>query len=132
MKKKVGVRLLQIILSHESGDRITAAVLHWDGEHLRVASSLAGLVMLEPEERDGFRVAILAIVGEAEKVARRIEETPGPRPEMGLAEVFPVREGLGASLYWTPVSTLRTSDPAAHFEGLVRELHLERCPQAAA
>jgi hypothetical protein len=49
-----------------------------------------------------------------------------------LAEVFPVREGLVASLYWTPVTTLWTSEPAAHFEGLVRELHLEPRPQAAA
>jgi hypothetical protein len=132
MKKKVGVRLLQIILSHVSGDRITVAVLHWDGEHLRVASSLAGLAMLEPDERDGFRTAILDIVGEAEKVARRVEETPAPEPERSLAEIFPVREGLGASLYWTPVSTARPSDPAAHFQHLVRELHLEPRPQAAA
>ena len=132
MKKKVGLRLLQIILSHVSGDRITVALLHWDGECLRVASSLAGLAMLEPEERDGFRVAVLDIVGEAEKVARRIEQAPGARPEIGLAEVFPVREGLGAALYWTPVATLQTSRPEAHFDGLVRELHLDRRPQAAA
>ena len=132
MKKTIAHRMLQIILSHESGDRITVALLHWDGEHLRVASSLAGLAMLEPDERDAFRTTILDIVGEVERVVRRIEDAPAPRPDTTLAELYPVREGLGAALYWTPVSTARPSDPDAHFEMLAREMRLTPRERAAA
>ncbi len=126
MKKRVGFRLLQLILSHVSGDRVSLALLHWDGERLRVASSLSALTALTPGERDGVQASVLDIVREATSIAHRLETSPQPSDE--LTHVFPVREGFGAALYWTPVTTVHTSDSEGHFDALVRELHLDREP----
>jgi len=45
--KPIEYRFLQLILSHVAGDRLTLALIHWDGERLRVASSFAPLAQRE-------------------------------------------------------------------------------------
>jgi hypothetical protein len=45
---------------------------------------------------------------------------------LGLKDVVPVREGLGASLYWSPIRTSMASDSEAHFRELCESLRLER------
>jgi hypothetical protein len=123
---KVEFRLLQVILSPVSGDRVTVALLHWDGALLRVASSTAALRALERDHREGLRVAIQEAVRKAERKARSLAEEPVL--DMGLAHVFPVREGFGAALYWAPITSVETADAEAHFTELRRELRLEREP----
>src|SRR5579871_3763639 len=123
---KVEFRPLQVILSPVSGDRVTVALLHWDGTVLRVASSTAALRALERDHREGLRVAIHDAVRKAERKARRLTEEPVL--DMGLAHVFPVREGFGAALYWAPITSVETADAEAHFAELRRELRLEREP----
>ncbi len=126
---KVEFRLLQVILSPLSGDKVTLAILHWDGTHLRVASSMAALVACDPEHRDGIRVAAEDIVRQAERTAAHVSKEP--MLDVGLAHVFPVREGLGAALYWSPIASLRTAGAEAHFAELRRELRLDRERAAA-
>lgn len=121
---KVEFRLLQVILSPVSGDKVTLALLHWDGTRLRVASSMLPLVACDPDHRDGIRVAAEDIVRHAERASARV--TREPLLDVGLAHVFPVREGLGAALYWSPVASLRTENADAHFAELRRELRLDR------
>lgn len=121
---KIEFRLLQVILSPVSGDRITLALLHWDGRTLRVTSSMAGLIACEPAHREGIRMAAEDIVRQAHRTSARVEKEP--LLDVGLAHVFPVREGLGAALYWTPITTLRSADAVAHFAELRQELRLDR------
>jgi hypothetical protein len=122
----VEFRLLQVVLSAVSGDRVTAALVHWDGAHLRVASSRGALSVVDPAHRDGIRTAVEDFVRRAERRALSL----GRKPELdaGLAHIFPVREGAGAALYWTPVACLETRDAGAHFVELERETRLAHEP----
>jgi hypothetical protein len=122
---QVELRLLQIVLSHVSGDKRTLALLHWDGATLRVAESLGPIGVVDPVHRDAVRVTAEAWVRRARRTAQSLHADPQAR-DGGLADVFPVRKGLGAALLWTPVTTLETPDAAAHFDALVRELRLDR------
>jgi hypothetical protein len=120
---KVEHRLLQLILSPVSGDRITLALLFWDGTRLRVASAI-NLGMVEPARREGIRIAAEEFVRAAEKTASSLARSATPRLDFGLAHVFPVREGYGAALYWAPIVSVQTGDADAYFAGLVAELRL--------
>jgi hypothetical protein len=126
---KVEFRLLQLILSPVSGDRVTLALLFWDGSRLRVASAL-NLGMVEPAHREGIRIAAQDFVSAAEKTARGLEAVPTSRLDFGLAHVFPVRDGYGAALYWAPIVTVQTGNAEAYFAGLVSELRLTRDARA--
>jgi hypothetical protein len=121
---KVELRLLQLILSPVSGDRITLALLFWDGARLQLARSI-DLGMVAPAHREGIRIAAEDIVSAAEKTARDLAAS-APPPGAGLAQIFPVREGYGAALYWAPVVTVQTGDAGAYFAELVTELRLDR------
>lgn len=123
---KVEFRLLQVVLSSVSGDRVTVALVHWDGAQLRVASSPTAFTAVDASHRDGIRAAVEDIVRRANRRAREIEKQG--ELDVGLAHAFPVREGMGAALYWTPVSYCETSDPGAHFLELRREIRLDREP----
>jgi hypothetical protein len=128
---KVEFRLLQLILSPVSGDRTTLALLFWDGSRLRVVSALE-FERVEPAHREGIRIAAEDFVSAAQKAARDLDEAATPRPDLGLAHIFPVREGYGASLYWAPIVTTQTGDADAYFDELVRELRLNRAEHALA
>src|SRR5689334_6733314 len=97
--KTVEFRFLQYVISHAGGDRITVALLHWDGSRLRVVHSLAGLAICEPAQRDVVRKTVAVLVRRAEELAEQLDSDP--RLNTGLADLFPVREGLGGALYWS-------------------------------
>jgi hypothetical protein len=118
----VEFRLLQYIISHVGGDRITVALLHWDGAQLRVAHSLAGLAICDAGQRDVVRKTVEVLVTRAEELAEQMETAP--RLNTGLADLFPVREGLGGALFWTPVVEIETADAEAHFAELGSSLRL--------
>ena len=45
--------------------------------------------------------------------------------------MVPVREGLGAALYWAPIRTSLASNAEAHFQELRESLRLEVCATLA-
>jgi len=124
--KPIEYRFLQIIVSHVTGDRLTLALIHWDGERLRVASSFASLSSRVTAQEDIVRRTVLAKLARA---ARQAEQAPAG---LGLKQVVPVREGLGAALYWSPIRASLASDPEAHFQELCESLQLETSATAAA
>lgn len=126
--KRVEFRLLQLVLSHVSGDKLTLALVHWDGETLRVARSLAPLAVVEPAYRDGVRATAKEWIRRARKLAAELEADRQLRLG-GLRELFPVRQGLGAALLWTPLTIVQAADPEAHFVSLRHELHLNHVDQ---
>ena len=123
---KVEFRLLQVVLSPVSGDRVTAALVHWDGTNLRVASSPTVLSAIDLAYREGIRTAVEDLVRTAVRRGRELEREQ--ELNVGLAHAFPVREGMGAALYWTPIASRETVDPSAHFVELRREIRLDREP----
>jgi len=60
----------------------------------------------------------------AAKLARAVRQAEQAPAGLGLKDVVPVREGLGASLYWSPIRTTATSDPEAHFQEIRESLRL--------
>lgn len=126
--KRVEFRLLQLVRSHVSGDKLTLALVHWDGETLRVARSLAPLAVVEPAYRDGVRATAKEWIRRARELAAQLEAGRQLHLE-GLGELFPVRQGLGAALLWTPLTSVQTADPEAHFASLRHELHLDHLDQ---
>jgi hypothetical protein len=123
--KQVEFRLLQLVISHVSGDKQTLALLHWDGVTLRVAGAAGALGVVEPVHRDAVRATAQAWIRRARHAASLLGSNLEPS-DRSLADVFPVRAGLGAALLWTPVTTFQVGDAAAHFDALVRELVLDR------
>lgn len=121
--KKVEFRLFQLVLSHVSGDRVTLALLHWDGRTLRFASSEAPLKALSPDQRLAAREVLRDVMRKVRATSQRVAKKP--RLDLGLAELFPVRQGFGASLYWSPVTAVRTDFAEAHFANLREELRLD-------
>jgi hypothetical protein len=117
--KSIEYRFLQIILSHVAGDRITLALLHWDGERLRVGSQLASPVLRDLPHREIVERTVTV------KLARAARQAEQAAAGLSLSEVVPVREGLGAALYWSPLRTSTTSDAEAHFRELCAGLRLE-------
>jgi hypothetical protein len=120
---KIEFRLLQYVISHVTGDRVSVGLLHWDGRELRVASSLDHLSVCAPGQRDVVRTSVKLLVRRAKAAARRVAREP---ELLGLRDLFPVREGLGSALYWAPVTTVETTNPAAHFAQLSATLRLDR------
>ena len=123
---KVEFRLLQVVLSAVSGDRVTVALVHWDGTRMRVASSPTALTVVDAPSREGIRAAVEDYVRKAQRRARQLEKTP--ELNIGLAHAFPVREGMGAALCWTPISSRETRDAEAHFLELRSETRLVHEP----
>jgi hypothetical protein len=119
----VEYRLLQLVVSHLGGDRLTVGLLHWDGHELRVASSRAPFAMLPQAHRSAVRETAAEFIRSARRLERAVKKNPPL--DIGLKELFPVREGLGASLHWTPVASLEARDAASHFSELRRSLRLD-------
>jgi hypothetical protein len=91
-----------------------------------VASSAAGFAAVDAAHREGIRAAVEDVVRRTNRRARALEKQGGL--DLGLAHALPVREGMGAALYWTSVMSRDTSDPNAHFLELRRETRLDREP----
>jgi hypothetical protein len=122
---KVQFRFLQLVLSHVTGDKVSVALLHWDGETLRVASSLEPLAVCAPEQRSAIQATVKTFVSRAKQRARELSAEQKPL-DSGLADLFRVREGLGSALYWSPVAAVDTRGPADHFEALCSVARLDR------
>lgn len=121
-------RLLQLIVSHVSGDRLTIGLLHWDSFRLRAAMSFQSIPPWMASDREDLESSARAMIRAA--TGRRYNTGSS---FLGLEHVVPVREGLGGALAWSIVHTARTGNAEAHFRGLAAELHLtEEAPHAAA
>jgi hypothetical protein len=112
-------RFLQLILSHVTGDKLTLALLHWDGQRLRVASSFVPLSYRDVAQPDVVQQTVRA------KLERAIKQAKQAPAGLGLKDAVPVREGLGAALYWAPIRTSLASNAQAHFQELCESLRLE-------
>ncbi len=113
---RVEYRMLHVTVSPLTGDRLTVALLHWDGNALRIASSLAPLAHVHTTQREHLRRAINAKIKRAKIASRTLEEHQGNL--YGLAELVSVREGEGSSLFWSPVLRSATHNAQDHFEEL--------------
>jgi hypothetical protein len=121
---RVEYRFFQLILSPLAGDRVTVALVHWDGRELRTKSSPRAAAICKPQHRTAIRDTIAAFSRQANRTARA--QQPASEALLSLAHVFPVREGLGAALAWSPVHTAETRNPEAHFTELVEHLGLDQ------
>jgi hypothetical protein len=125
---KIEYRFLQLILSPVADDKVTLGLLHWDGRTLRLASSYEPLAILEPSYRETIRRAVHAIMQRASRVAGDVAQKP--TLNIGLKHLFPVREGFGAALFWSPIRSITAEhDAEAHFEELRRQVRLDPPPQ---
>jgi hypothetical protein len=120
---RVQVRFLQFLVSVVGGDRLTVAMLHWDGADLRVAMSFAALPpWVAPYRRDIESTARFMV----EKAHKGLGRPLGNgHLDLGLDAIAPVRHGVGDALAWTDVQTSPTRDPVGHFQDMMRALHLE-------
>lgn len=111
-------RYLQVVLSHEADERLTLGLIYWDGSSMRVAYSKVKMRMLLNlcgADYSAIPVGARALLDSAAKVRRR----------GSLSKVYPVREGFGAALYWSPVHKARPSDAYLLFRELCRLARLE-------
>lgn len=126
----VEFRFLQFVISHVTGDRVSVGLLHWDGEQLRVTWAFDHLAVCEPAQRDAARASVRVLMRRAERAGERLGSSP-VLPGVGLKTLFPVREGLGGALFWSAVTSTRTTDPSRHFEELARSLRgVQRKPRS--
>jgi hypothetical protein len=79
--------------------------------------------MIRASHRAAIRETASEFLRSARSVADRVET--GARLNLGLKELFPVREGMGAALHWTPVASIDARDAVAHFEELRGSLRLD-------
>jgi hypothetical protein len=95
---KVEFRLLQVVLSALSGDRVTVALTHWDGARLRVAFAPTALTAVDAPARECIRTALDDIIRKAHRRARQLEKTPELDVGAGTRISRPRRHGVGALL----------------------------------
>ena len=123
--KQVEFRFLQLLVSHVSGDRVTLGMIHWDGEKLRMSSSFSHLSFCDAVRRDVVKRTVTAKLRRAERQGREAAKRGEKGQSLfGLEDLVRVREGLGSSLYWSPVQKSRTHDAEAHFESLKAQTRL--------
>jgi hypothetical protein len=115
---RVEFRYYQCLLNPTTGDRVTIALVHWDGSSLRCAHSLKVLPHLPDEQRRLITRALRAL----EERVKLVNEQ-GPEQGAAMQEVFRVREGLGSLLFWAELRGALTDAPAAHFAELCALLH---------
>lgn len=120
--KKVEYRLLQFIVSHVTGDRVSVALVHWDRERLRVASSFDRLAVCPARQRPLVRATVRAFLSQSENAAQTARAEPAN--QVALATLLDVREGLGGALHWAPLEVAETSDAERHFQELSAHLSL--------
>ena len=109
---QVEFRFLQFVVSPVSDDRITIALLHWDGRDMRFAHSTARIPAALSIHRPALDRELKAI----ERQVRKLRHHSGNL--LALTDVYRVTEGRGASLLWAPVRAGETKNAAAHFAEL--------------
>lgn len=118
----VQFRFLQVVTSHIADERVTVALLHWDGRDLRIAVNASRVPDSVPSKGDlgsmlrALRVGLLA-------------RAKAPALNMSLDQLSPVPLGETGLLSWGTLRTGQTSNPQLHFDHLATALGLE--PKAA-
>jgi hypothetical protein len=111
--RDVQFRFLQLVVSAVADERLTIALLHWDGAQLRFAASLERLPQtLGPEIRTALRVTLDSLATEVVRA--------GDKP----LEQLRVREGKSGTIHWSGVRRARTASSELHFARLAADLHL--------
>lgn len=124
----VELRFLQVVASPLTGDRVTVGLVHWDGTTVRTACAFSALPPWFALGREDLESTVRALLRRA---SRRSEKDQRARSLLGLAEVAPVAEGLGASLVWSPVVRANTGNADAHFNAIAAEVHLAESDTAS-
>lgn len=118
--RDVEFRLLQLVVSAVADERVTIALLHWDGAQLRFASNSGRLPTNLGPGGEAIRATLRAL---RNHVAHRTAGGQGLL-DLGVDLVHEVREGRGSMLSWSPIRRGRTSSSEEHFQRLARELQL--------
>ena len=113
---RVEFRYLYFVPSHVGDDRLTIALLHWDGDRLRLAHSVERISGPLSSHRG-------ALERELSALEQRVRDSH-PKPGVGLDDALRVTTGRGPSLLWSPVRVGQTEDAEAHFEDLRSQLGL--------
>jgi len=120
---RVEFRYYQCLLNPTSGDRVTIALVYWDGSLLHCAHSLRVLPPLPDAQRRLLGRALQALEERVTLVNESSKRSGG-----SLQEVFPVREGLGSLLFWSELQAGLTSAPELHFQELCSLLRFSPRP----
>lgn len=107
---RVEFRYYQCLLNPLSGDRVTIALLHWDGRRLRLADALPVLPPVRKESRKMVERGLKAL----RQMVALANETQHPEGAL-LQDVFRVREGMGSLLFWSELKGALTDHPEQHF-----------------
>lgn len=116
--RDVEFRLLQLVVSAVADERVTVALLHWDGAQLRFASNPSRLPAKLGPGGEAVRATIRALRNQV------VHARGQGLLDLGVDLVHEVREGRGAMLSWSPLRRGRTSSSEAHFLRLAQELEL--------
>lgn len=114
----VEFQLLQLVVSYFGDERVTLALLHWDGHQLRCHFERARVPSWLAIDRRDLDQTLDAI----ECAVRRWSEKA--RAGQRLADVVPVRQGDGSLLVWGPIQTGYTRFPEAQYRQLLELLYL--------
>jgi len=116
--QRVEFRLLQLLCNPIGDERVTVALIHWDGRQIRFAWNRSKV----PRSLAHVRRDTHAVLGSIRKTVHGHEEDL--HLSLNLDQAFPVPEGHGSLLVWTPLRIGVTGDPQAHFAELVSVLDL--------
>lgn len=121
----VSYRVLLYRRGGSLGDRLVLGVVHWDGVELRSAFDEGRVADTALSSDDSaVRGAVRALRAQA---AQRADD--GSQRELfdrDLRSLFPVMEGVGSSLYWSPVRYAAPTRAQEHFEALCKRHGLSR------
>jgi len=119
MTASIQFRFLQVVVNHAADERVTVALVHWDGRELRVAVNPTRIPDSIPSKADlgpllrSLRLSLIA----------RLPQLALP---MGFDDLLPLGGGETGLLSWSAVHQGTTADPRGHFEYLARSLNLQR------
>lgn len=116
--RDVEYRLLQLVVSAVGDERITLALLHWDGRELRFAANATRASRSNAAVTPDVRRTIRALRSEA------VANVGQGLLNLGVDLLHDVREGRGGLLAWGPIRRGRTASASRHFAELARELDL--------
>ncbi|MBK9259508.1 MAG: hypothetical protein IPM54_06680 [Polyangiaceae bacterium] len=116
--QRVEFRLLQLLCNPVGDERVTVALIHWDGRQIRFAWNPRKV----PNFLAHVRSDINAVLGSIRQSTHSRAQTL--HLSFGLDHIFPVPEGYGSLLMWAPLRVGVTSDPQAHFAELINVLNL--------
>lgn len=114
----VEFQLLQLVVSYFGDERVTLALLHWDGRQLRFHFERGRVPSWLAIDRRDLDQTLDAIESSIRRWSSKAQG--GQR----LVDVVPVRQGEGSLLVWGPIQTGYTSFPEAQYRQLLELLYL--------